>query len=63
MKITELKEICSDQGNGVLHTTSIAVAERALDSGLHVQGMNGVKGYSAYIFTNEKATKSSFISK
>jgi len=46
---------------GIFQTRDVEVAKWALENNMHVQGMNGVRGYSAYIWIDEPATEESFI--
>jgi hypothetical protein len=64
----KIKKITSAQSataqtidNAIFHTRDKEVAKWALENGMHVQGMNGVRGYSAYIWIDEPATEESFI--
>jgi hypothetical protein len=47
--------------NAVFYTRDKEVARWALQNGMHVQGMNGVRGYSAFVWIDEPATEKSFV--
>ena len=63
-KITKLSSAQSSSqtsDDAIFHTKEMEVAKWALENKMHVQGMNGVRGYSAYIWVDETASEKSFI--
>ena len=60
-KLNSAESAAQTSDNAVFHTRDREVSKWALENGMHVQGMNGVRGYSAYIWIDEPATEESFI--
>ena len=61
-KLTSAQSASSQTSDdAVFRTSDKEVARWALQNKMHVQGMNGVRGYSAYIWIDETASEKSFI--